>query len=164
MRRSVTLFYLAAFCTLAQIATALFVEVPVSWPAAALALFCGLVSAIFVVWPLIALSRNGRLLSSAGTAPVLEPLTHGPYAIVRHPLYLGYMLLNATFILSNPYWPAMLLGTAAAAAFYFAALGEEARLHTASGAAYDSYREKVPAFNAPLGLLRVLNRADGGRR
>jgi protein-S-isoprenylcysteine O-methyltransferase Ste14 len=39
----------------------------------------------------------------------------GPYRIVRHPMYAGYILTQIGFFLSNPsYWNAMVYGTALA--------------------------------------------------
>lgn len=155
--RSYGLFYLGAICTLAQIITALLVEAPTSWPAAAGALCCGLLGVLFIFWPMITTMKNGRLYQGAGLFCDAEPVTRGPYAIVRHPQYLGYVLINVTFMLSNPYWPGILFGLAAILSFYAYARQEEKRLHTVYGAIYGAYMQRVPGFNAPLGILRQLN-------
>ncbi len=158
--RSYGLFYLAALCTLAQIAAALLVERPTTWAAAVGALCCGLLGLLFIFWPMAATMKNGRLYQGAGISVGDEPVTQGPYAVVRHPHYLGYILVNLTFMLSNPYWPGILFGLAAVLCFYAYARQEEKRLRTAYGAAYgaayEDYMRRVPSFNAPLGVLRLL--------
>ena len=80
----------------------------------------------------------------------------GPYAVVRHPQYLGYILINLTFMLSNPLWLAFILGAVAIVCFYFYARQEEERLQASFGSAYQEYMQRVPSFNPLLGLLRLL--------
>jgi protein-S-isoprenylcysteine O-methyltransferase Ste14 len=74
-------------------------------------------------------------------------ITSGPYAIVRHPIYLGMMgLLVATGVtFGTP------LGIAAAACVYVLGTilrisAEERLLKTKLGESYERYAQKVPAF------------------
>ena len=71
----------------------------------------------------------------------------GPYAHVRHPLYLGSALIGSGLALASGRWPvavgvlvilAVLLGTASRA--------EEKRLREHFGDAYVEYSREVPAF------------------
>lgn len=153
--RSYGLFYLASLCTVAQIATAFFFEVPVLPASAALALLTGLCGAFFIYWSLIALYKHGRIPRGAAYPRPTIMVDRGPYTIIRHPQYLGYMLINATFILSNPCWPGILLGAAAIVGYFLYARQEDRRLQAAYGPDYMAYAALVPGFNVVSGLLRL---------
>ena len=73
----------------------------------------------------------------------------------RGTVFSAYILINMTFILSNPYWPGVLCGAAAIACFYLLALQEDKRLHAAFGADYKAYQERVPGVNPMMHLLRL---------
>jgi len=79
-------------------------------------------------------------------SPVLEIredhclITTGPYRLVRHPMYAGFLLWawSQGFALSN--WLILAAGVASFALMYLARVRhEEALLHEAFGAEYDSY-------------------------
>jgi protein-S-isoprenylcysteine O-methyltransferase Ste14 len=154
--RAHALIYLAAFCTLGQIGLALFVENPAApLPVAVPALLSGLLALVFMFWPMFSRARFNNTPLGAGATYPTAVLDQGPYALVRHPRYLGYMLLNITFMLSNPHWLSILLGVTAVFCFYRASRREEQRLLAAVGPAYETYRQRAPAFNLPLGLYRL---------
>jgi protein-S-isoprenylcysteine O-methyltransferase Ste14 len=54
------------------------------------------------VWSSIALLYLGR--SYAMLPAIREIKRRGPYALVRHPIYLGSMLLDIDIVLENPSW------------------------------------------------------------
>ena len=87
----------------------------------------------------------------------------GLYAIVRHPQYLGYMLLVLGFIclFQNPIIGA--LGALAIALFYGQVVREERHCIQKFGKEYEDYVQRVPRFNFILGIIRVLarRRANG---
>lgn len=87
-----------------------------------------------------------------------ELCTTGPYALVRHPLYLGNFVVTAGIMvaMNNPV-PALLLGLAMAALYAVVIRVEERWLSWRFGAAYDEYASRVPALlpAAPLRSLRV---------
>lgn len=52
-----------------------------------------------VAWQIVAKLALGR---SFGVLPAARGLvTHGPYRVVRHPIYLGYLIGHVGFLLSN---------------------------------------------------------------
>lgn len=60
-------------------------------------LFIGLLGYGLVIWSLLVLG------SSFGIAPADRGLvTRGPYGFVRHPMYLGELILRATLVVSSP--------------------------------------------------------------
>ena len=158
--REYGLFYLAALCTVINLFTAVLKEVRVNAAAGLLALLAGLCGALFIYWSLYALYRDGRLSNYGGALRTTALVDGGPYTIIRHPQYLGFMLINLTFMISNPHWLCVLCGAAAIAAFYFYTRQEERRLRRTFGPDYAAYLHDVPGFNAPLGLLRWLRTRD----
>ncbi len=154
-------FYIAALCTVTNILTAVLREVRVTAAAGALALLTGLAGALFIYWSLFALYRYGRLLRHDGDLRATALVDRGPYTIIRHPQYLGFMLINFTFMISNPHWLCILSGAAAILAFYLYTGQEERRLTGAYGPDYEEYLQEVPGFNAALGFIRWLKTRDG---
>jgi protein-S-isoprenylcysteine O-methyltransferase Ste14 len=60
-------------------------------------LIIGLLGYGLVLWSLLALGR------SFGIAPADRGLvTHGPYGFIRHPMYLGELILRAALVVSSP--------------------------------------------------------------
>jgi methanethiol S-methyltransferase len=71
-----------------------------------------------------------------------EPLvTRFPYSVVRHPIYLGWMLV--VFGVPRMTWNRLLMASLSSAYLLVAVPWEERRLARAFGAAYDAYRQRV---------------------
>jgi protein-S-isoprenylcysteine O-methyltransferase Ste14 len=105
-----------------------------------------------------AIATMGRhLVAPAEVRPDTELITTGPFALVRHPLYLSIVLLWAGggLALLSP-----LMGVVAAAfvpALYLRARAEEALLVRHFGEAYAAYAARVPM------LLPLPRRLGAGR-
>jgi protein-S-isoprenylcysteine O-methyltransferase Ste14 len=84
--------------------------------------------------------------------------TSGPYSYVRHPQYVGFILVLAGFLIQ---WPTLLTLTmfpVLVVMYVRLTKQEEAESRTAFGPAYDAYAARVPAF-----LPRWARIAEGGR-
>lgn len=101
--------------------------------------------AAFVWWAFRALGRQWSLVPRVVEDHAL--IEHGPYAIVRHPIYSGMLgLLVATGLAFGPSWTIL-----AAVAIYVAGTlirirTEETLLTGLFGDAYRRYATRVPAF------------------
>lgn len=83
-----------------------------------------------------------------GYAIKLEKLTvSGPYAFIRHPLYLGTMLLIIGFVimLRLAVW-GVLFAILMAAIYYWTIKKEEGQLEKKFGNLYINYKKKVPTI------------------
>ena len=78
------------------------------------------------------------------------------YAIVRHPQYLGYILLVLGFICLFQNLVIGALGALAIALFYGQAVREERYCIQRFGQEYEDYVQRVPRLNFILGIIRVL--------
>ena len=108
----------------------------------ALICFSGLA---FVVWGRSAL--GDMFFASTGFGAQLfadhRLITRGPYAIVRHPIYLGYIVAAAGSLLLYQTWTTVFLILCALGVIR-RALREEEVLAKAFGAEWAEYRQRVP--------------------
>jgi protein-S-isoprenylcysteine O-methyltransferase Ste14 len=117
----------------------------VDWGLGVVSVLLAWSGAAFVWWAFRALGRQWSLVPRVVEGHAL--IDRGPYAIVRHPIYLGMLgLLVATGLALGPSGTVL-----AAVAFYVAGTlvrirMEEALLAGLFGDAYRRYAARVPAF------------------
>ncbi len=109
---------------------------PMPTPAGQEDVITAVVSAIglsFVVLSKIFLGR------SFGLVPANRGIVSaGPYRLVRHPIYLGYLVTHVAFVVANPLaWNLCVLGTADAALLVRAICEERTLEHDAAYVAYE---------------------------
>ena len=85
----------------------------------------------------------------------------GIYAIVRHPMYLSFILLIASLILISQHWLSLAFGIPIVIYFYLRMGQEEPSYIEKFGDDYRRYMEKVPRMNLVLGTVKVLRRQRG---
>lgn len=85
----------------------------------------------------------------------------GIYAIIRHPMYLSFILLIVSLILISQHWLSLVFGIPIVIYFYVRMGREEPSYIEKFGADYRRYMEKVPRTNLMLGIIRVFRRASG---
>lgn len=130
------------------------------WFQPAFALFgagCALAGLALHVWGTRTLDARW---SSLIAAPVDGQLaTRGPYAIVRHPIYLGVLLLAAGSVLAHPSVATLCVAGGLAAGMARKIPAEERVLRAACGGAWDHYAATVPRLlPRPSALLRRVSR------
>jgi protein-S-isoprenylcysteine O-methyltransferase Ste14 len=133
---------LALFFYLASALDVLYVSPPMTYLAWLLLGF-GLV--------LIALSI--ATLASHREAGLIE---WGIYGIVRHPMYLGAMVLFLSWVLFLPHWIMVLISSVNIAIVYGFILQGERQNIAKFGAPYRRYLETVPRINLLAGLIKRL--------
>jgi len=124
--------------------------------------FLGLVviglACVFFFPPLFLLRRHGGAGEGQHPMDTRVVVDRGLYAVVRHPQYLGYMLLILGFICLFQNLVVGVLGAAAIVLFYGQAVREERYCIRKFGQEYENYAQRVPRFNAVLGIVRLLAR------
>jgi protein-S-isoprenylcysteine O-methyltransferase Ste14 len=76
-----------------------------------------------------------------------ELITHGPYAVVRHPIYLGmFGLMVATGLVFTTWWVLLLAVTVFLIGNQVRIRAEENLLRETFGSQFDDYARGVPAF------------------
>ena len=119
----------------------------VRWTGAAL-LLCG---AAWMAWAMWLLWRGGRGLPISHLPPV-RLATFGPYAVSRHPIYVGYVAMFAgAGAMAGSAGRGLIVAAVLAVGSVIYALGfEEERLERRFGPLYAAYRSATPAFPVPL--------------
>ena len=107
--------------------------------------------------PLVLLGTIVRLYASGFILKNEQLAKHGPYALVRHPLYTGNVLVLVGFAFANGNWWSMPL---AALFFWFyyppAIEYEDRKLRRIFGAEWESWAASTPALVPTLRNLRGL--------
>ena len=124
----------------------------------------GVGSLPFVFLPMFTLRRHGGVSEGESYMATRRVVDQGLLGVVRHPQYLGYMMLAAAFSLLSQRWYAVVLGGTALVFFYLHACREEELLVARFGEPYSQYMNRVPRFNAPLGVVRLLVRRSSEMR
>jgi protein-S-isoprenylcysteine O-methyltransferase Ste14 len=124
-----------------------------------------LVVSIIIIW------MAGGEFRKSGGAPEGESIVHttvlvesGVYAIVRHPQYLGFMLIIISLVLMSQYWLSLISGVLGCILFYIDVRREEQNSIKKFGDEYRQYMQKVPGFNILLGTIRILRRRSQSQK
>jgi protein-S-isoprenylcysteine O-methyltransferase Ste14 len=86
-------------------------------------------------WPVLYQAQRARRLA-----------TTGPYSRVRHPQYVGFVLIMAGFLLQWPTLVTLVMFPILVGMYVRLARREEAEARVEFGAAYDEYAREVPAW------------------
>jgi protein-S-isoprenylcysteine O-methyltransferase Ste14 len=114
------------------------------------------VALILLCLPMVTFRRKGQVPSGKGYVNTEALVDTGIYAVVRHPQYLGWMLMYLVVLLFNPNWVLAMLGILGVACVYCFTRQEEQRLVGKFGASYRRYMQAVPRFNLAAGVIRLL--------
>jgi protein-S-isoprenylcysteine O-methyltransferase Ste14 len=82
----------------------------------------------------------------------------GPYAIVRHPQYLGLVLFSISITLWTQSWLSLILTTIIIILTYYWTYSEDKNLIKKFGVDYLEYKHKVPRLNPILGIVRYFSK------
>jgi protein-S-isoprenylcysteine O-methyltransferase Ste14 len=104
------------------------------------------IGALFYVLSVFALRRKG----------VSNIVDSGIYCIVRHPMYLGAMLMFFSHVFLGQNWIVAIGTIVAIACCYLIILSGDQRNIEKFGDDYKRYAEKVPRMNFVVGIIRLL--------
>jgi protein-S-isoprenylcysteine O-methyltransferase Ste14 len=110
----------------------------------------------FMVSPGIYFPKKGRPQEGKTTMDTTVLVDIGTYGIVRHPMYLGSVLLVSSSILVSQHWLSAIIGILTAVWGYTQLLKEEKGLVIRFGDDYIHYMQRVPKLNPLLGIIRLL--------
>jgi len=82
----------------------------------------------------------------------------GTYGLVRHPQWLGCIMLMSAAILISQHWLSAIIGIPISAWSYSETLKEEKGLSIKFGDDYNRYMQRVPRMNLVMGIVRRLRR------
>ena len=89
--------------------------------------------------------------------------TTGPYGFVRHPQYVGFILVMLGFLVQWPTILTLAMFPVLAAMYVKLARSEERAVRARFGEGYDKYAAEVPGFIPRIGRVIGRNSSDGYR-
>ncbi len=113
---------------------------------------------ILLSMPFFYFRRKGRVSQDQDYTHTTTLVDSGVYAVIRHPQYLGWMLMYPAMMLFIQHWLFVLLGIAGMACVVVFTRQEEQRLIHKFGDDYRDYMQRVPRFNLLVGVIRLLRR------
>jgi len=117
-----------------------------------------LISMYFLFAPILILRRHGGVAKKASYVETQKLVTTGLYSLVRHPQYLGWLLMYLALICFNPNLWCTVCGMAGIVIMSWITRLEDRHLVSKFGEAYRRYQQEVPALNLLIGGLRLLKR------
>ncbi len=108
------------------------------------------IGALFIVLSVFTLRRKG-------TVNVID---RGIYGIVRHPMYIGGIVMFFSHILLCQNWIVAIITIIAIACCYLIILSGDQLNIEKFGDEYKRYMQKVPRTNFLLGIIRILRRRN----
>lgn len=117
-----------------------------------------LTAPLFIFLPFFLLSNYGKNEVEGTYIQTSKVVNKGLFAILRHPQYLGYMMLGVGFTLLSQNLVVLCLAVISIICFYLQAIKEEEYCLNQFGEVYENYLLQVPRFNFILGVWRVIRR------
>jgi protein-S-isoprenylcysteine O-methyltransferase Ste14 len=134
--------------------------------------FLGLSVLVYAGWLVIATGviivfAAGHEFRVKGGVPEGKHLVHtthfvdsGIYAVIRHPQYLGFILIVLGPVLMSQHWLSIICGVVGSVLFYIDVQNEERSSIEKFGDEYRQYMQKVPRMNLLIGVIRLLRRKE----
>jgi len=126
---------------------------------------------VYLGWTVLAIGivlvfLAGYEFQKEGGVPEGKHLIHttvlvdsGIYAIVRHPQYLGFILIILGLVLVSQHWLSVASGVIGSVMFRFDVRKEEEASIEKFGEDYRRYMERVPGMNVVAGAMRLRRRS-----
>ncbi len=111
---------------------------------------------IFIFLAIGSLRFTGQVEKGRDFSHTTTMVTGGIYAIVRHPLYLGWLLLYPAVIFLSQNWLVTIMGCLGSACMVQIARLEDKSLTEKFGDSYIGYLESVPRLNFIAGIFKLL--------
>jgi len=115
-----------------------------------------IVSIILLFTPMYVLRTRGDVPKGKSFAETRTMVNTGIYAAVRHPQYLGWLLMYLAGFLFNPHWQLAFVAIPGMICLYLISVQEDKRLIKKFGVPYHFYKASVPGLNLPAGIIRLL--------
>jgi protein-S-isoprenylcysteine O-methyltransferase Ste14 len=115
-----------------------------------------LIAMALILLPTHTLRDKGRVPRGKTFVDTKELVDTGIYALVRHPLYLGWMLMYLAIFFFRPNLILAIVGILGVICVYSFTRQEDEKLMSKFGDCYRRYMQTVPRFNLVASLIRRL--------
>ncbi len=118
------------------------------------------VSILLIILAIVNLRRKGKPLEGEAFTATTVVVKRGVYSIVRHPLYLGWLLTYPAAMLVSQHWLIVILGVIGIASIDQITRTADEELVEKFGVDYETYMQEVPRLNIIIGIFWKLKRKD----
>ena len=126
------------------------------------ALITGVGSLPLIFLPMFTLKRYGEVDEGESYMATKRVVDRGLFSVIRHPQYLGYILMGVTFALISQRWYSVALAALGSLFFLLHTRQEEVFLREKFGLEYADYMARVQGLNLFVGVARALRREQKG--
>ena len=119
---------------------------------------------LIILLAISTLRRSGQPEAGQAFTETTSLVTGGIYAVVRHPLYLGWLLIYPAAMLVSQHWLVVALGGVGIASLVGICRAADHDLVGKFGTVYEQYMREVPRLNLLLGVARKVRRKMQGRK
>ena len=116
---------------------------------------------VYAGWIIMAFGIIFLLCSSKsrkkGHAEGIGLVESGMYAFVRHPEFLGHILIIFALVIISQHWISLIVGAILIVLLCLAMIEEEKRNMEKFGDAYRDYMKRVPRMNLIAGIIKQLH-------
>jgi protein-S-isoprenylcysteine O-methyltransferase Ste14 len=112
---------------------------------------------LLIILPMAALRGKGKPQEGESFTATTSIVKSGIYSVVRHPLYLGWLLMYPAAMLVSQQWVIVILGVIGIISMDQITRAADYRLIEKFGPSYEAYIQEVPRLNIISGVLRKLS-------
>jgi protein-S-isoprenylcysteine O-methyltransferase Ste14 len=118
------------------------------------------VGVLLIILAMATLRRKGDLQEGGDFTATTVVVKRGVYSVVRHPLYLGWLLTYPAAMLVSQHGLIVILGVLGIVSMDQITRMADEQLVERFGVDYETYMQEVPRLNILLGIVRKLKRKD----
>ena len=116
------------------------------------------VGLVLIFLPKFVFRSKGKVKKEKDWTETSVLVDTGIYSIIRHPLYLGWLLMYLAIIFWSQHWLTIIIGVIGMTCVYLISRQEDQRLIEKFGDAYKRYMQSVPRMNLVVGVIRMVRR------
>jgi len=114
------------------------------------------VGIVLIFLPRFVFRSKGKVKKEKDWTETTVLVDTGIYSVVRHPLYLGWLLVYLAIMLWSQHWLTIIVGGSGMTCIYLISKQEDQRLVEKFGDDYKRYMLSVPRMNLLVGVIRLL--------
>lgn len=113
---------------------------------------------LLLILAMATLKRKGNLREGQDFTATTVVVKYGVFSLVRHPLYLGWLLTYPAAMLISQHWLIIILSVIGILSMDQITRMADEQLLQKFGTDYQAYMQEVPRLNIFLGIVRVFKR------